>query len=85
MCLQLADHQLVRYPTAIAEDIPMRIRNCFVPVDFVVVDMSIDTNTAHSWDTIPTNYKHTHRSRSQRIYSSEHQFEEKEVSMQTMI
>ena len=44
MCLQLAN-QLVRYPMGIVEDIPVKIRNCFVPVDFVVLDMSDDTKT----------------------------------------
>ena len=41
MCLQLAD-QSVRYPTGIAENIPVKIRNFFVPVDFVVLDMQED-------------------------------------------
>jgi hypothetical protein len=45
MCLQLAD-QSVRYPTGIAEDIPVRVRDFFVPVDFVVVlDMDVDTRS----------------------------------------
>jgi hypothetical protein len=38
MQLQLAD-SLVRYPTGIAEDIPIKIWGYFVPVDFVVLDM----------------------------------------------
>jgi hypothetical protein len=42
MCLQLAD-QSVRYPVRIAEDIPVRVRDFFVPVDFVVLDKDIDT------------------------------------------
>jgi hypothetical protein len=42
MCLQLAD-QSVRYPTGIAEDIPVRVRDFFVSVDFVVLDMDVDT------------------------------------------
>jgi hypothetical protein len=33
--LQLAD-QPIRYPVGTVEDIPVRIRNSFVPVDFVV-------------------------------------------------
>ena len=33
MCLQLAN-QLVRYPIGIAENIPVKIQNFFVPVDF---------------------------------------------------
>jgi hypothetical protein len=38
--LQLAD-SLVWYPAGIAEDIPMKVRDCFIPVDFVVLDMDI--------------------------------------------
>jgi hypothetical protein len=38
MTLQLAD-SLVRYPTGIAEDIPVKIWDYFIPVDFVVLDM----------------------------------------------
>jgi hypothetical protein len=44
MCLQLAN-QSVRYPAGIAEDIPIKIRSSFVPVDFVVFDISADTKT----------------------------------------
>ena len=44
MCLQLAD-QSVRYLAGIAEDIPVKIRSCFVPIDFVVLDISADTKT----------------------------------------
>ena len=44
MCLQLAD-QTVRYPAGIAENIPVKIRNYFIPVDFVVLDMEVDTKT----------------------------------------
>ena len=29
----------------IAEDIPVKIRSCFVPIDFVVLDISADTKT----------------------------------------
>jgi hypothetical protein len=42
MCLQLVD-QLVRYPLGIVENIPVKIREFFVPVDFVVLDMSPDS------------------------------------------
>jgi hypothetical protein len=38
MTLQLADSS-VCYPAGIAEDIPVKIRDYFVPVDFVVLDM----------------------------------------------
>jgi hypothetical protein len=44
MCLQLAD-QSVRYPMWIAENILVKIQNFFVPVDFVVLDMEVDTKT----------------------------------------
>ena len=44
MSLQLAD-QTVRYPTGIAENIPVKIRNFFIPVDFVVLDMEVDAKT----------------------------------------
>jgi hypothetical protein len=40
MHLQLAD-QLIRCPVGIAEDILVRIRNSFVPVDFVVLEMDV--------------------------------------------
>jgi hypothetical protein len=33
MCLQLAD-QSVRYPVGIAENVPVKIQNFFIPVDF---------------------------------------------------
>ena len=44
MCLQLAD-QSVCYPTGIIENIWVKIRNFFVPVDFVVLDMQEDMKT----------------------------------------
>jgi len=43
-CLQLAD-QTVRYPVGIAENIPVKIRNFFIPIDFVVLDMEVDAKT----------------------------------------
>ncbi|XP_052163096.1 uncharacterized protein LOC127780191 [Oryza glaberrima] len=36
---------MVRYLTGIAEDIPVRIRGCFIPMDFVVLDMDTDKDT----------------------------------------
>ena len=42
MCLQLGD-QSVCYPTWIAENVPAKIRNFYIPVDFVVLDMEVDT------------------------------------------
>ena len=41
MCLQLAD-QSVRYPVGITKNILVKIRNFFVLVDFVVLDMQED-------------------------------------------
>jgi hypothetical protein len=40
MHLQLAN-QWIRCIVGIAEDIPVRIRNSFVPVDFVVLEMDV--------------------------------------------
>jgi len=42
ICLQLAN-QSVRYPAGIAENIPVRIRNLFILIDFVVLDMEVNT------------------------------------------
>ena len=44
MCLQLAD-QSVRYHAGIVENILIKIRNFFVLVDFVVLDMQEDMKT----------------------------------------
>ena len=44
MCMQLADESM-RYPVGIAEDVPVKIRNFIIPVDFVVLDMEVDTKT----------------------------------------
>jgi hypothetical protein len=44
MCLQLANKS-VRYPIGIAKNIPIKIRNSFVLVDFVVLDMQEDMKT----------------------------------------
>ena len=44
MCLQLAD-QSVRYPAGVVENILVKIRNFLVPVDFVGLDMEVDTKT----------------------------------------
>jgi hypothetical protein len=40
MHLQLVD-QSIHHPMGIAENIPMRIKNSFVPVDFVVLEMDV--------------------------------------------
>ena len=42
MCLQLADHS-VRHLAGIPKDIQVKIRNFFVPVDFVILDMEVNT------------------------------------------
>ncbi|XP_021321290.1 uncharacterized protein LOC110437236 [Sorghum bicolor] len=39
--LQLAD-QSIRHPAGIAENVPIKIHDFLVPVDFVVVDMDVD-------------------------------------------
>ena len=44
MQLQLADSS-VRHPEEIAEDVPVRVRDYFVPVDFVVLDMDNQKET----------------------------------------
>ena len=44
MCLQLAD-QSVRYPAGITKNISVKIRNFFVPLNFVVLDMQEDMKT----------------------------------------
>ena len=44
MCLQLAD-QSVCYPAGVAENIPVKIWNFLTPVDFIVLDMEVDTKT----------------------------------------
>ncbi|XP_072149585.1 uncharacterized protein [Setaria viridis] len=38
MCVELADNT-VRYPESIAEDVPVKIGNHFVPVDFVILEI----------------------------------------------
>ena len=42
--LQLADSS-VRYPEGIAEDVSIRVRDYFIPVDFVVLNMEISKET----------------------------------------
>jgi hypothetical protein len=44
MCLQLAD-QMVRYPTGIVENVLVKIRNFFIPVDFIVLNMEVNAKT----------------------------------------
>ena len=45
MCLKLAD-QSVRHPMGITENIPVKIRDFLVQVDFVVLDMSPDSKVS---------------------------------------
>ena len=44
MTLHLADSS-VRYPAGIAQDIPVKIRGYYVPVDFVVLNMELTKET----------------------------------------
>ncbi|KAJ1275713.1 hypothetical protein BS78_05G157200 [Paspalum vaginatum] len=44
MCLELADHS-VRYPEGIAEDVPVKIGENLVPVDFVILEMGRDSKS----------------------------------------
>jgi hypothetical protein len=45
MCLQLADQSL-RYPIGIAKDILVNIRGFFIPVDFVILEMHLDSKVS---------------------------------------
>jgi hypothetical protein len=45
MCLQLAD-QSVRYPLGITENIPVKIREFIIPVDFVELNMHPDSKVS---------------------------------------
>ena len=38
MCLELGDNS-IRYPVGIAEDVPVKVGDHFIPVDFVVLEM----------------------------------------------
>ncbi|XP_010546472.1 PREDICTED: uncharacterized protein LOC104818551 [Tarenaya hassleriana] len=42
MALQLADRS-VKYPAGILEDVPLKVGNFYVPVDFMVLDMDEDS------------------------------------------
>ena len=44
MCLELADNS-VRYPLGIAEDVPVKIGESLVPVDFVILEMGEGTKS----------------------------------------
>lgn len=43
MPLQRADRSVVRYPTGIMEDAPEKVGEFYIPIDFVVVEMEVDT------------------------------------------
>jgi hypothetical protein len=45
MCLQLAN-QSILYPIGIAKDIPVKIKEFFILVDFVVLDMQLDSKVS---------------------------------------
>jgi hypothetical protein len=45
MCLQLANQSL-RYPMGITENIPVKIREFFIPVGFVVLDKQPDSRVS---------------------------------------
>jgi hypothetical protein len=38
MCLELGDNS-IRYPLGITEDVPVKVRHHFIPVDFMVLEM----------------------------------------------
>jgi hypothetical protein len=38
MCLELGDNS-IGYPLGIAEDVPVKVRHHFIPIDFVVLEM----------------------------------------------
>ena len=40
--LQLADRS-VKYPMGILEDVPLQVDKCFIPCDFVVMEMEEDS------------------------------------------
>ncbi|XP_042386585.1 uncharacterized protein LOC121978287 [Zingiber officinale] len=41
MALQLVDHTC-RYPMGVVEDVPVEVRGCIVPTDFIILDMEED-------------------------------------------
>ena len=44
MALQMADRS-IKYPVGIVEDVPLKVGNFFIPIDFVVLDMEEDVGT----------------------------------------
>jgi len=45
MCLQLADQSLC-YPIGIVEDTPVNIRGFFIPVNFVILEIHLDSKVS---------------------------------------
>ncbi|XP_012699980.1 uncharacterized protein LOC105913985 [Setaria italica] len=45
MCLELADNT-IRYPEGIAEIVPMKIGNHFVPIDFLILEMGEEAKSS---------------------------------------
>jgi hypothetical protein len=45
MCIQLAD-QSIRHPVGIAKNISIKIRDFFVPVEFIILDMQPDSKVS---------------------------------------
>ncbi len=44
MSLQMADRS-IKYPKGILEDFPLKVGDCYVPIDFVILDMPEDSRT----------------------------------------
>ncbi|XP_022683465.1 uncharacterized protein LOC111257691 [Setaria italica] len=60
MCLELVDNT-VRYPKGIVEDVPVKIRNHFIPVDFVTLEMGEGAKSSLILKAIPEDRKGKHR------------------------
>jgi len=43
-CLQLADYS-VKYPVGVSEDVPIKVENLYLLVDFVILEMEEDMRT----------------------------------------
>jgi hypothetical protein len=54
MCLEFGDNS-IRYPLGIAEDVPVKVRQHFIPVDFVVLEMGEREReaTTYPWEAFP--------------------------------
>jgi hypothetical protein len=52
MCLELGDNS-IRYPFGISEDVPVKVRHHFIPVNFVVLEMGEGEATTHPWEAFP--------------------------------